>query len=102
MRRQPRFQRTPVLARNTPSAAAGGAVEGYVYAELQESPSLLGEHQFLRLSCAPSRMSLRRSSVSDHDDAGAAWESSRANAFSAVCRAKSFSPSAKYASERLS
>ena len=27
-------------------AAAGCAVEGHVYAERQESPSLVGEHQF--------------------------------------------------------
>jgi hypothetical protein len=34
------------------------------------------------------RISPRRCSVSDHEDAGAAWESSMANAFSANCRAR--------------
>jgi hypothetical protein len=33
-------------ARNPLFAAAGCAVEGYVYAERQQSPSLVGEHQF--------------------------------------------------------
>ena len=42
------------------------------------------------------RISLRRGSES------LVSEASRANAFSAYCRARSFSPSAKYASERLS
>jgi len=48
---------------------------------------------FLSTSSTPFRISLRRCSVSDHDDAGAAWESSSANAVCAYFRARSFCPS---------